>query len=286
MNGRHVGPGSSRNYLGLGRAGGSGTALLHAGTPVHSVQLQWTERRRGLPCSSRGVCSGRSLRDQIFFLLRTALKDRPKGPPTANRQLPPTANRQQPSTANRQPRPTANCQPLPTATNHPVPTANCPQPPPTVANHQPPTANRQSPPAANCQSPPTMVEHMSYTRSFLKKPCSGTVFFSPVKDRPGCAPTAFFARVLFSRFSSGASFLCLWASGSAALPEAVPENRGERDADLFARPWHCRKAPCAVFEHAFVWTLHLTRSSAVRPPLAVSCLSRQPRVRVCVRVCA
>ena len=30
---------------------------------------------------------GRSLRDQIFFLLRAALKDRPKGPPTANRQV-------------------------------------------------------------------------------------------------------------------------------------------------------------------------------------------------------
>ena len=29
-----------------------------------------------------------------FFLLRTALKDSPQGPPTANRQPPPTANRQ------------------------------------------------------------------------------------------------------------------------------------------------------------------------------------------------
>ena len=122
----------------------------------------------GVPVSQWSA--GRSLRDQIFFLLRTALKDRPKGPPTANRQLPPTANRHQPPTAaNRQLRPIANRQPLPTATNHPSPTANCRQPPP--------TANRQSPPAANRQSPPTMVEHMSYTRSFLKKPCSGTVFF-------------------------------------------------------------------------------------------------------------
>ena len=41
----------------------------------------------------RGVLKGRD----FFFLLRTALKDRPKGPPTANRQR----------------RPTANCQPLP-----------------------------------------------------------------------------------------------------------------------------------------------------------------------------
>ena len=43
-----------------------------------------------------GVRAGWSLRDQIFFLLRTALKDRPKGPPTANRQLPSTTNRHQP----------------------------------------------------------------------------------------------------------------------------------------------------------------------------------------------
>ena len=115
---------------------------------------------------------GQSLRE-IFFCF---VKDRPKGPPTANRQLPPTANRHQPPTANRS-------QP-PTATNRqPSTAANC-QLPPTAANHQPPTANRQSPPAANRQSPPTMVEHMSYTRSFLKKPCSGTVFFLPVKDRP------------------------------------------------------------------------------------------------------
>ena len=47
------------------------------------------------------MSSGRSLRDQIFFSLRTALKDRPKGPPTANRQPPPTANRDQPPTVNR-----------------------------------------------------------------------------------------------------------------------------------------------------------------------------------------
>ena len=56
---------------------------------------------------------GGSLRDEIFFfLLRTPLKDRPKGPPTANRQLPSTANRHQP------------------------PTTNC---------HQPPATNRRQP---------------------------------------------------------------------------------------------------------------------------------------------
>ena len=111
---------------------------------------------------------GRSLRDQIFFFVQ--------GPPlrTAPRHHQPlTANCHQPPTAtNRQPRPTANRQPLPTTTNHPSPTAN---------RRQPPTANRQSPPAANRQSPPTMVEHMSYTRSFLKKACTGTVFFFPLR---------------------------------------------------------------------------------------------------------
>ena len=97
----------------------------------------------------------------FFFLLRTALKDRPKGLPTANRQLPSTANRQQPPTAtnrqpptaaNRQRRPTANCQPLPTATNHQSPTTNCRQPPPTATNRQLPTANCQ-PPTANRHQP-------------------------------------------------------------------------------------------------------------------------------------
>ena len=155
---------------------------------LHATRKTNSSTSKSSTTSSRSMfAAGRSSRDQIFFLLRTALKDRPKGPPIVNHQPPPTAaNRRQPPTAaNRQPRPTANRQPLPTATNHPSPTANCRQPPPTAANHQPPTANRQSPPAANRQSPPTMVEHMSYTRSFLKKPCSGTVFFFPVKDRPG-----------------------------------------------------------------------------------------------------
>ena len=45
---------------------------------------------------------------QFFLLLRTALQDSPKGPPTANHQPPPTANRQPPPTANHQPPPTAN----------------------------------------------------------------------------------------------------------------------------------------------------------------------------------
>ena len=82
------------------------------------------------PCQQRFLNSGSSLRDQIFFLLRTTLKDRPRGPPTANRQHPSTDNRHQlpttnrhqppatnrrqpPAATNRQQRPTANCQPLP-----------------------------------------------------------------------------------------------------------------------------------------------------------------------------
>ena len=51
----------------------------------------------------------------------TALKDCPKGPPTANRQ------------------------PLPTATIHQSSTTNRRQPPPTATNLQSPTGNRQSP---------------------------------------------------------------------------------------------------------------------------------------------
>ena len=87
-----------------------------------------------------------------FFLFRTALKDRPKGPPTANHQPPPTTNRQ----------------PLPTATNHQSPSTNRRQPPPTDTNCQSPTANRQSPPTADRQSPQTIVENMTYMPPFCK----------------------------------------------------------------------------------------------------------------------
>ena len=133
--------------------------------------------------------AGASLRDEIFFfLLRTALKDRPKGPPTANRQLPSTANRHQPPTTNRhQPPATNRCQP-PAATNRQLPTnANClqpptasQQPPPTTTNRQLPTANRQPPPTANRQLPPTMVEHMECPRAFLGNR-NTFVFFFPLR---------------------------------------------------------------------------------------------------------
>ena len=122
---------------------------------------------------------------RFFFLLRTALKDRPMGPPTANHQPPPTANHQSPPTANGDQPPTANhCQPPPTAANHQSPTTNRRQPPPTATNHQLPTANRQLPPTANRQPPPTMVEHMECPRAFLGKLVPEHFFFS-VKDRPG-----------------------------------------------------------------------------------------------------
>ena len=99
-------------------------------------------------CRSRAQWGpGRSLRDQIFFLLRTALRDRPKGPPTANRQ-PPTVNRQPPPTVNR-------CQPPPT-THHQLPTAANRRQPSTANRRQPSTAaNRHQPPITNCQLPPT-----------------------------------------------------------------------------------------------------------------------------------
>ena len=108
------------------------------------VQGGWGPGHGNLPWAlalAMLVEAGRSLRDQIFFLLRTTLKDRPKGPPTANCQLPTTTNRQPPPTANRDQPPTVNrCQPPPT-TNHPSPTANCCQPPPTT-NRQPPTGKQ------------------------------------------------------------------------------------------------------------------------------------------------
>ena len=143
-----------------------------------SVQLHW----------ERPSTQGASLRNDFFFLLRTAFKDSPKGPPTANRQLPSTANRHQPPTTNRhQPPATNRCQP-PAATNRQLPTtANClqlptasHQPPPTTTNrHQPPVANCQPPTAANRQPPTatTMVEHMECPRALLKLTGPGRDFF-------------------------------------------------------------------------------------------------------------
>ena len=139
-------------------------------------------------CTAELLRAGRSLRDQIFFfLLRTALKDRPKGPSTANRQLPSTANRHQPPTTNCHQPPATNRRQPPAATNRQLPTtANRHQPPitnhqspPTTTNrHQPPVANSQPPTAANRQPPPTMVEHMECPRAFLGKLVLEHFFFS------------------------------------------------------------------------------------------------------------
>ena len=65
---------------------------------------QWGSRGRAEPA----FLPGSSFGTEIFFLLRTALKDRPKGPSTANHQPPPTANRQLPPTASGDQPPTAN----------------------------------------------------------------------------------------------------------------------------------------------------------------------------------
>ena len=187
----------------LGGQSDQDRAQVHAHTPPHAsyrlghlITLSGRDARCPVtPESGRWTPvvppSGRSLRDQIFFfLLRTALKDRPKGPPTANRQLP--------STANHQPQPTASHQPLPTASGDQPPTANHCQPPPTT-NHQPPTAanHHLPPPTPSCQlptvnrrQPPTANRHQPWlstwsARGLFWENWYWTTFFFPVKDRPG-----------------------------------------------------------------------------------------------------
>ena len=108
-----------------------------------------------------GIRAGPSLGNPSFVWPSTALKDRLRGPQTANRQ-PPTANRQR--------RPTATHQPLPTATNHQSPTTN----------------RRQPPPTANRRSPSTTVGHSSYTRYFRKTAVSDHFFFSFSLKGPPC----------------------------------------------------------------------------------------------------
>ena len=74
-----------------------------------------------------GAGAGLSLRN-LLFLLRTAHKDSPKGPPTANGQ-PLTANGQPLTANNRQPSTTANPPPPPPheveSPPTPVPQAHC-----------------------------------------------------------------------------------------------------------------------------------------------------------------
>ena len=93
---------------------------------VHAVPCHGSRRSRAV------------LWDRGFFLLRTALKDRPKGPSTANRHQPPTAtDRQPPTTANRHQPPIPNHQLPPTTINR--------HQPPSTASRQSPTTNRQPP---------------------------------------------------------------------------------------------------------------------------------------------
>ena len=128
--------------------------------------------------------TGCSLRHQIFSLLRTSLKDRPKRPPTANRQLPPTAKRHSPLATNRHQTP-------PFAGGGHPPVANHSQPPPTT-NHQPPTAlittyrqlptaNRHSPPTTYCQPPPAMADCQRFSLEKLRY--GPLLFFFRAKDR-------------------------------------------------------------------------------------------------------
>ena len=124
---------------------------------------------------------GRSLRDQFFFLLRTALKDHPKGPSTANsRQLPTATNhRQPPAATNRQLPTTANRHQPPTTNHQPITAANHHQPPPT-ASCQLPTANRHQPWLSTWSARGIFWENWyRNTFSFL--------FFS-VQDRPDMDP--------------------------------------------------------------------------------------------------
>ena len=130
---------------------------------------------------------GGPLGPRFFFLLllRTALKDRPKGPSIANHQPPPTASRHQP--------PTANCRQPPAATNRQPPTtANCHQPP--IPNHQllPTTINRHQPPStASRQAPSTNRQ----------PPTHGVPV--GISGKPGYRNTSFFSSSLRTALHTG-----------------------------------------------------------------------------------
>ena len=115
-------------------------------SPSHPIHVASLSHPRSAPLGAGGSPPGGVLREpDVFFV-----KDRPKGPPTANHQAPPTAKRRQPPTANRQP---------PAATNRQPPTANHCQPPSTT-NHQPPTATKR-------HSRVVFVLHSSVTGRYL-----------------------------------------------------------------------------------------------------------------------
>ena len=85
---------------------GGGGGLRHAAAPPE-MGVPPPPRGGGAGrCVGCNACCGRQSQllargvlhspNTFLFLLRTALKDQPWGPPTANRQPPPTANRHQP----------------------------------------------------------------------------------------------------------------------------------------------------------------------------------------------
>ena len=99
------------------RLGGDG-ACTNRSCPFWRLgQIVLSRREGGAANTKMPQCT--ILKELDFsFWLRIALRDRPKGPSTANHQPPPTTNHHQPPTAaNRQRQPTANRQPLPTAIN-------------------------------------------------------------------------------------------------------------------------------------------------------------------------
>ena len=144
------------------RSGRMGRAQKNRGKGEH-------QRQQGRPDGAcRKQCrAGASLNEEIFFfLLRTALKDSPKGPPTANSHQLPTATNRQPPTASGDQPPTANHCQLPPTTNR--------QPPTAANHHQPPVANCQPPTAANRQRHQPWLSTWSARGLFWE---TGTLFF-------------------------------------------------------------------------------------------------------------
>ena len=134
-NRRNTSPTAQLNILSLGWSRAKGDTYSGSQWSVASTQAStlssWEPLPQGGPQGTR-----------FFFWLRTALRDRPKGPPTANHQ-PPTATNRQPPTAD-------HCQPPPT-TNH--------QPPTAANHHQPPPTARRQPPIATNRQPPIATNH-------------------------------------------------------------------------------------------------------------------------------
>ena len=77
-----------------------GEAFISDGGWDHNPAVGRCSRLSPLIMWTAGVPSLKAvLKEPVFFLFRTALKDRPKGPPTANSHQPPTSTHQTPPTA-------------------------------------------------------------------------------------------------------------------------------------------------------------------------------------------